>query len=272
MRLRELIERIGQAYDRTLPMNSEAQVLLRGAGGELAKWLPAGYTAEGSGGKGNPAICPWIAVFDPDETSTARHGMYVVYLFAADMSTVALSLNQGVTEIGEKLGRPRARAALRAEAAEIRARFLPDAIDDLLSTLSLGSNADLPTDYEHGNIVVRTYDLAALPEEDAMVEDLQRFVRLYARALEARAEGRQRGDLAIVSTTYVPRTLKDGAEFKPKDEVDYRQMIESREIVKSRKHEVREPVRGLPSESGVQREVSAPARHHRRSGWRALAL
>jgi hypothetical protein len=135
MELRELIERVGRTYDRDLPMASEAQTLLRNAHSEFAKWLPPGYHAVGSGGKGNAAACPWIAVFDPDETTTAQQGMYVVYLFAADMSTVTLSLNQGVTEIGRRLGRSEARVALKAEAAAIRSSFAPDSIADLMTSL-----------------------------------------------------------------------------------------------------------------------------------------
>lgn len=219
-------------------MSSDAQLLLRSAGDEFVRWLPPGYQAEGSGGKGNGAISPWIAVFDLDETVTARRGMYVVYLFSADLRTVALSLNQGVTEIGAKLGRPAARVALQKEAAHIRASFRPAAIGDLDATIDLKTRADLPVDYEYGNIVARTYDLADLPHDDTLIMELHRFLRLYARALEARTEGRQRGDASIVTTSPTPTVMKDDGEFKPKSEADYRQMVVARELIKSRKHEV----------------------------------
>ena len=223
MELNELIVRIGQTYDRSLPMGSEAQSLLRQAGSEFKQWLPAGYLATGSGGKGNAAVGPWIAVFDPDETTTAQRGMYVVYLFSADMRSVVLSLNQGVTDIGDRLGRPAARAALKTEAAVIRSSLAADAIADLITSIDLRSNADLPVDYQHGNIVAISY--MALPTEQRMVADLKRFVRTYALALEARAEGRQRGDDGIISATPHPRAPKGTTEFKPKSEDDYRQML-----------------------------------------------
>src|SRR4051794_13326411 len=50
---------------------------------------------QGSPGQGNWADVPWLAVFDPVVTTSATRGYYVVYLFAADMTAVALSLNQG---------------------------------------------------------------------------------------------------------------------------------------------------------------------------------
>jgi hypothetical protein len=78
VQLRELLGRIGRQYDRALPMASEAQQLLRRAGDELRQWVPEGYLIVGSGGKGIGAVCPWISVFDPDETTTAQRGMYVV--------------------------------------------------------------------------------------------------------------------------------------------------------------------------------------------------
>src|SRR5262245_51900573 len=98
-------------------MSSEAQVLLRRAGDEFEQWIPAGYRAEGSGAEdsggeadgaeasggkssGGAAVTPRIAVFTTkfttNESVTAGRGMYVAYLFAADMSTVTLTLNQGI--------------------------------------------------------------------------------------------------------------------------------------------------------------------------------
>jgi hypothetical protein len=237
MQLRDVLGQIGEKYDRRLPMSSEAQQLLRRAGTELATLVPGTYLVEGSGGKGNAAVSPWIAVFNPEETTTARRGMYVVYLYAADMSTVSLSLNQGVTEIGERLGRARARRALRDEAAVIRDAFVPEAIADLDSTIDLRTDAALPVDYEYGNIVSRTYALGDLPDEPALVTDLQRFIQLYDLALDAREEGSQRGEPAITTPPRTRPAKKKSIVFKPKDDGEYRQLIQQREIVKRRRHE-----------------------------------
>lgn len=237
MELRELIGRIGAKYDRSLPMSSEAQLLLRSAGAEFDQWLPVGYRAEGSGGKGNPASCPWIAVFDPDETDNARHGMYVVYLFAEDLSTVALTLNQGVTELRQDHGGRRARALLNRQAQAIRAAFEPTETADLDVAIDLRTAATLPVDYEHGTVLALTYVLSALPSERVMVADLQRFVRLYATALRAREDARRAGDEAIVTPSPAKSTKKWAAEFKPKSDTEYRQTIAAREIVKTRRHE-----------------------------------
>lgn len=239
MELRELIDDIGQTYDRLLPMGSEAQQLLRQARAELKQWIGTTYIGVGSGGKGNAAVCPWIAVFNPDETTTAQRGMYVVYLFAEDMKSVSLSLNQGVTEFrnaAKNTGIP-AREALFREAAAIRRGFDPEEMSDLELRIDRRTRATLPVDYEYGNIVARTYDLAGLPDETTMVDDLTRFLRLYELALEAREECRQHGDMAITTASRRKRVKKKIAVFKPKDAGEYRRAIEARQIVVTRRHE-----------------------------------
>ncbi|WP_049562996.1 MrcB family domain-containing protein [Nonomuraea sp. SBT364] len=239
MELRSLIGRIGETYDRSLGMSSEAQRLLRQAGTELRQWVPAGYLPVGSGGKGAAAFVPWISVFDPDETDTARHGMYVVYLFAEDMQTVALSLNQGVTELIDRFKTARGRQLLKQQADAIRGALPAEIAHGLDTTIALGSKAALPVHYEFGNILATTYKLADLPSEITMVKDLQRFIRLYEEALVAREELRQTLPDAIVTTVQKePALSRDRtAEFKPKDEADYVATVKARTLVKSRKHE-----------------------------------
>lgn len=237
MRLRDMLETIGHSYDQHLPLDSAPQRLLRNAAREFRQWLPAGYIAEGSGGKGRPAVCPWIAVFDPDETTTARRGMYLAYLFAADLQTIALTLLHGGEDLHERHGAAAAEM-LKRQASAIRDRLVKDETSDLETAISLGSNLRRPRLYEHGTILARSYPTRHLPSEDALVSDLHRFLRLYAIALRAREQARQAGAKEIVTPAAEthPATLR-AIEFKPKNDSEYRQMIMGREIVKSRKHE-----------------------------------
>lgn len=234
MDLRELVERIGQTYDRAQGQQGEAQELLKRAPDVLADLLPAGYMPEASGGKGNAAIVPWIAVFDPDETTSAQDGIYVVYLFAADMSAVTLSLNQGVTELNKRLGAVKGRAQLASQAAAIRGALVDDTTD-LQETIDLRSRAPLPRSYEAGNILALRYEIGALPAEAAMQTDLHRFVRLYEAALATRDRLRASEPETILTTT--PAKSDDDGEFKPKNDAEYIQVIKQRRLRKSRKHE-----------------------------------
>lgn len=190
MRLRKLIGEIGAKYDRLLPMSSEANRLLRRAEFVFKQWIPPGYLVESSGsGKGKPAITPMIAIFDPAETTTTRHGIYVAYVFAADMRTVTLTLNQGAGEMADHLGQVTARQVLAREATAIRAALRPKDIADL----------DTTDDPRTTCIVSRTYHLDSLSRESKMVADLQRFIRLYAKALEAREAARRHGGQELLA-------------------------------------------------------------------------
>ena len=54
------------------------------------------------------ADVPWIAIMDPEVTTTTQNGYDVVYLFSVDMKRVYLSLNQGVTFLTDELGQKKA--------------------------------------------------------------------------------------------------------------------------------------------------------------------
>jgi GH25 family lysozyme M1 (1,4-beta-N-acetylmuramidase) len=215
VRLCDLIGEIGAKYDRLLPMSSPAHRLLRRAEVEFRQWIPAGYLVEGFGGNGEPAITPGIAIVNPDETTTARHGMYVAYLFAADKSTVTLTLNQGMGEMAEHLGRSGARMVLALQAATIRAALRPADIADLDHTFDLHTTAASLVDHEHANIVSHTYSLDSLPGEAEMAADLQRFIWLYALARQARETARRHGRHDLITPARSPAPKPSEPELKP---------------------------------------------------------
>ena len=214
VRLRTLIGEIGAKYDRQLPTSSEAQLLLRRADVELRQWIPAEFRIEGRRGKS--AVTPRIRIFAGTETT--RSGIHIAYLFAADMSTVTLSLTQGIAEIADLLGRAKARRTLAWEAADIRAALRSHGIADLDITLNLGSTAASSVDYQRTNILSRTYRLDALPNEPTMVADLQRFIRLYGLALKARGRAIEPGTLASPTPARrLAQAKKTAAAGKPAD-------------------------------------------------------
>ncbi|WP_159789142.1 MrcB family domain-containing protein [Streptomyces sp. NHF165] len=238
MTLRDYLYEVGSTYDRANGINSPAAKLLRRASPVFEPHVPAGYLIKGSPGAGAAAFVPWVSFFDPDETTTATRGMYVVYLFAEDMKTVSLSLNQGVTELTEAFGTRRAQELLANEALAIRGAFDRDKVTGLAESIDLGGRPGLPRAYEAGNILARTYEINSIPEEEVLRTDLRRMIALYQDALALREELRSttRDVITTIKPNPVPKT-DTLLHFAPKSDTDYVQQITNRVIKKSRKHE-----------------------------------
>ncbi len=242
MALRDFLHEVGTTYDRLKGTSTPTARLLRDAPSHFAGYVQGEYIIKGSAGAGAAAFCPWVAFFDPDETTTARHGMYVVYLFAENMETVSLSLNHGVTELLEKYKTAEANRKLAVEAGAIRGALSEGSGQDLDAGIDLGGRPGLPQSYERGNVLARTYRVDDLPDEDVLCDDLRRFIALYQDALAAREYLRQTTRDVIFTVraegTWPHEQSEDTLlHFAPKSDEDYVQTIKSREIVKTRKHE-----------------------------------
>jgi hypothetical protein len=239
MKLQGYLHKVGSTYIRTEGTGSPAAKMLRGALPVFQPHIPAGYLIKGSAGNGVGAFVPWVSFFDPDETDTATRGMYVVYLFAEDMRTVSLSLNQGVTELQKAFGTREAQQRLQNEAAAIRDALSPDKTVGLVDAIDLGGRPGLPRAYEAGNIVACVYEIESLPDEEVLKADLRRMIALYQDALVLREK--LRGTTRDLITTIKQESASDEKDpllyFAPKDDSEYIQKITGRVIKKSRKHE-----------------------------------
>src|SRR2546421_54571 len=120
VQLRAYITEIAATYDRRAGMSTPAQELIRGARDEVGDYAPVGLITTGKAGAGVAATIPWFGFLDPKETTTPHEGLYVVYLFAADLESVWLTLIQGVTHLYEEIRPPAAaRARLREDGERI---------------------------------------------------------------------------------------------------------------------------------------------------------
>jgi len=138
------------------------------------------YIVQGSPGQGNWARVPWAAVYDRFITDTVQDGYYLVYLVQEDFSGIYLSLNQGVTTLKEQYGAD-AKKALRGRASDYLARLgvIPE---DLISgpiDLQVSSQSSLGALYEQGAICSKYYKQGAIPNDEVLAEDLNRFLDNY---------------------------------------------------------------------------------------------
>ncbi len=238
MELADYLRTVATQYDRHAGLATQVQTMLRRAEEHLGWLAPGGMRVIGSGGKGIATLTPWIGFFDPDETTTPEEGIYLVYLFSADLGTVSLMLLQGITLLDRKLGHKAAREVLQQEAVAIRTH-MPD-LDGADSQVDLRADGFRQMAYASSCIAAVTYETKTLPREDILRSDLSRYLRLYQDAIAAK---RSLEVLTAPTTTEIEAqhqrdaTADPLAQFCPKDEADYVAYLSQRALVKTRRHE-----------------------------------
>lgn len=191
MQLRGYLFAVAATYNRHLGMNAEGQRLLRLAPELLAQHVPRAVRIVGSGGKGLATLTPWVGFFDLSSGATPEEGLYVVYLFAEDLQTVSLSLNQGITVPTRALGQTAGRSKLKADASRIRSELGSEALRGLVPTQDLRSRGNRQLAYEAGTIAAREYVVSRLPSERVLITDLARMLDLYKASVNLRRAGRE---------------------------------------------------------------------------------
>jgi hypothetical protein len=188
MELREYLSRIANTYRMEDGLDTPTQDLLKAAPAHLAEHAPAGIPDSGKRGKGLATYTPWLGFFDPDETDSPQRGMYVVYIFAQDMSRVALTLNQGMEYLRQDQGDAEARRRLANDASIIRTALRPELVEPFSDTIDLRSRGARQKAYEAGNIACRMYQLDSLPSEDGLEADLRLMLSLYEQSVAVKRD------------------------------------------------------------------------------------
>lgn len=185
MNIREGLEKIFEEYDKAKTQsfggNETAQFIRNGFAqiikdsGVLGKRDLQIY---GSAGVGNWSTIPWIGIFNPQITTSAKHGVYVVYLFASDLKTVYLTLNRGCSKLKEEVGKKKAVQEMHKMAQQIiqgidNRGFLEGACIDLRD------KKELAYLYEQGTIFSRAYQRESLPDEETLLQDLGNMLDIY---------------------------------------------------------------------------------------------
>jgi hypothetical protein len=238
--LREFLTEIASSYDRTAGTGHPTQRLIRAAPRHLTDYAPVGFIVHGRAGAGMPAAIPWIGFLDPDETTSPLEGLYVVYLFSADLDVVWLTLIQGITRLHERVRPPaRARERLTADGARIRERLGSAALAGFVESVDLRARGRLPLGYAAGAVAALRYDTTALPSEQELGRDLAGMFRLYQDAIAAKRDLllTAPGAISTPSGSPTPPARSPLEHFKPKDATDYKATLTGGTIVKTRRHE-----------------------------------
>jgi MoxR-like ATPase len=129
---------------------------------------------EGRTGIGSAADVPWVGIFSAARPASARQGFYLVYLFAADGSTVYLSLNQGTEHVKGGMG------VLLKRAIDLR-RAAGDP-SEFAVPIHLRSTNTRPKRYEAGSALARAYYRDQIPGDADLQADLEQFLAFLASA------------------------------------------------------------------------------------------
>ncbi len=131
------------------------------------------YLIKGSVGQGNWATVPWICIFDKRITTTAQHGVYIVYLLSEKGDKLYLTFNQGCTKHIEELGKKKAIQKMQEIANDIRSKIKTDrfiARNDFV----LGNEY-----YEQGSIFYKEYAKGNVPSNDELIADFEEMLKIY---------------------------------------------------------------------------------------------
>ncbi|WP_371538110.1 DUF3578 domain-containing protein [Streptomyces sp. NBC_00466] len=241
--MRELLIEVARRYDRKAGTGADVpgQQVLRAVATRTDLPCPDGFVIRGYGGQGSASTCPWIGVFDPVINDDPKTGLYVAYIFSADLSAVTLTLQQGVTELEPRFAKKRDfHSFLEGKGAELR-NTLPDAlVEGWQKRPYFGSMNDLPMAYESASVVAHRYEIDDLPTDAALSADLAHAANLLQRvSASERAMEIDWSDSGLVVNFKGGGHRKSGGlgGFQPKDSSEYKVNIPAREAMRSKDHE-----------------------------------
>jgi hypothetical protein len=242
MSLKDILEAPAKLkYDKKAGQKQPAQKALLAARNELKNFIPVGYKIRVSGSAVNIPEIPWISILNPELTSTTQAGMYLVYLYSADLSELYISMNQGYTrhkEIAETNGFKGKKAAqqalltLKSESKDIEKILKSEKLIpfDSVLNINLKSESELPQGYESGHIVGFKYNMSNLPVDSKLQNDLDLMLSIYDAVKEANDSLRINSpknritlsrNVSEQATSVIEEKLGAPAFFEPRNRDEY---------------------------------------------------
>lgn len=137
-------------------------------------------------GQGGWTKTPWIALLNTAITTTTQQGIYVVFLVAEDLSSVNLTLNQGMTELVKTKGQKGAVEEMLRVAAEARTK-IPDLAHEgfqLNNEIDLRSSTSDARNYEVGTIAHFELRPDSCPSDRELEAKLEALLLAYDKVIE----------------------------------------------------------------------------------------
>lgn len=142
---------------------------------------PSDFRVYGSVGQINfsMAAVPWVSICKRTVTTSATNGYYIVALFAEDMSSVTLSLNQGYTAFKQRYGNDRVAYEKLEDCARAARSKIPTHPGFTFGPIDLCSDRELARGYQAGSIMAKTYLAGQIPSELVIQADVKLLLNAY---------------------------------------------------------------------------------------------
>lgn len=150
---------------------------------DSAGYSPTEFHIHGSVGEPNRSFAkvPWVAIFKKSITRSAQRGYYIVLLFAEDMSSVTVSLNQGYTAFEKRYIYPKLAREKLQDCAREAAAILPRFPGFTTGPICLNTAGTLARGYEAGSILAKSYLAGATPPSSEVEEDIHQLLEAYLK-------------------------------------------------------------------------------------------
>lgn len=140
------------------------------------------YMIKGSIGNGQFADIPWVSIFNTKIATSATKGIYIVYLFAHDMSGVYVSLNQGFTYFEDRFSKDKTTTGITeiekaAKYIRKQCRGITQEFD--MPIINLKSGQKLARGYAAGHICGKFYKSGLIPDNNELVADIYKLLSIY---------------------------------------------------------------------------------------------
>lgn len=142
---------------------------------------PIEYKVVGSVGESplNMAVIPWVAMFRKQVTTSARRGYYIVLLFAEDLSSVVLSLNQGFHDFQKAYGSDQLALAKARACANFVSKIVAVPSGFETGPIDLGASGPLGRGYEQCAILSKRYEAVESIKESELLVDVAALLNAY---------------------------------------------------------------------------------------------
>ncbi|MEU3470898.1 DUF3578 domain-containing protein [Streptomyces sp. NPDC006687] len=251
MTMRDLLLDVARTYDQKAGTGKDVpgQQILRAINGRTDLGVLDGWIVAGFGGKGSAARAPWVGVFDSAINTDPKAGLYLAYIFSTDLTSVTLTLQQGVSELMDKIKEKKAFLTfLERQATRLYGSLPPTVAEEWNHRPSFG-RGERPEAYEAASVVARPYAVDDLPTEEELQQDLRVAANLLQRAAAAdvawrAARDAEQDDLELdLQSDLEPDqgrrrvVVRPAGGFKPRNSSGYVANIAARQQLKSQKHE-----------------------------------